>query len=295
MGDWVHEILVTLHLKGKRFEVIPDLLMNRSLREASFEVFRLGHLMRSLEETMFGYVPGSDQSLLTRLAIDAGLRDERSLANAEYMRALSERLGRPIAGLGLDVLGGEHRARLAAVAHASGQVALATDLLGSTVQNEAAKNLSIDDYIRREANVISLVRETTAGRFSTLNLDEPHSFRFEPAKLSLTLHANAAHKGIGGIQYADIDLSKIRRFACRAQIMENANPIRFRVELRTLDQSQRWTGMHIVEGGADREWEIELPDAVRARCWAMIAVEMADITSASTNAFATWIDPRFTP
>ena len=107
------------------------------------------------------------------------------------------------------------------------------------------------------------------------------------------MHANSVDKGIAALIFPVIDLVKVDHFTCNIGVAEGANPLRFKVELTSANGSHRWSGDKIAVGGGETLWEIKYPANLRTKCKLLIGVEMADPETASTNAFARWINPRF--
>lgn len=294
MADWIHEVLVALHMSGKRFELVPDLVVEQSVREAHFESLDLVRFMRNLASTMFGYSAGSDQALLTQLAIDAGLQSERTLAKAEYLRHMSEKLGHRLSNVSMYDF--RHDRQLAAVAHANAQMELAVDLLAKPVMKEnSTKDANFGDFVRQEANAVVLTAAIAAKRFKGLNLDKDFLFRYDSSKQEIVLHANSADKGIVALIFPSEDLSKVTRFTSAVAVADASDPIRFRIQLLGADKSRQWSAEKIVNGGQEMVWNVELPANCRAVCRVLIGIEMADADSSSTGAFARWINPRFVP
>jgi hypothetical protein len=297
MEDWIHELLASLRVSGKQFELIPDLIVEQPVRESQFEVFRLGHFMRSLSHTMLGYAPGTDQALLAQLAIDTGLKIERARGNAKYLQAISEEIGHQVVELDPGASSDEQARQLAMIALGRGQIELAVDLASSVAVQDKSKLVGADpigDYVNSSVKDVSLFEIVAANGHKTLNLDEDYSFRSNPAKHEFELHVNAPHKGLAGLVFASLDLSYVDHFTCLASIpLAGANPIRFRVELISADRSNRWSAEMILVAGDERTWEFEVPAKLRAPCRAILGVELADPGDSSEHGFARLTDPRF--
>jgi glycosyltransferase involved in cell wall biosynthesis len=297
MEDWIHELLATLRLSGNHFELVPDLVVEQPVRESQFEVFRLGHFMRSLSHTMLGYAPGSDQALLARLAIDTGLENERARGNAKYLQAIGEQIGRPVYHLDNGARWDTQARQLATIALGRGQVELAVDLSTSVAIQDKSTLVGpeqIDKYVDLAVNDVSLFEIVAASGATTLNLEEEYSFRKNPNKRELELHVNAPHKGLAALVFASLNLSKVNCFSCSTAVpLAGANPIRFRIELTSGDRSNRWSAETVLNAGDERTWELEVPVKLRALCRAVIGVELVDPGDSSEYGFARLTDPRF--
>lgn len=297
MEDWIHELLGALKLSGKHFELIPDLVAEQPVRESQFEVFRLANFMRSLSQTMLGYAPGTDQALLARLAIDIGLNNERARGNVKYLRSISEQIGRQVEHWDSARPGDDQACQLAMIALGRGQVELAVDLSSSVAIQDKLKLIGADpinEYVNSSVNDVSLFEIVACNAHRTLNLDEEYSFRSTPAKHEIELHVNASHKGLAGLVFPSLDLSKISDFICLIAIpLAGANPIRFRIELICVDRSNRWSAETILGAGDEQIWELEVPAKMRVACRAVLGVELVDPGDSSENGFARLTDPRF--
>jgi hypothetical protein len=294
MEECVHETLLKLHLRGVRFELVPDRAIDRPVREATFEVFRRTQLMRSLNSTLLGYERGSESSLLAGLAIDVGLQQARTRDNKAYLRDVSERTGHAIDRLRLPATVEEHERQLAMVAHACGQSELAVDLCAAAaVRGDVAKGTSPSEYLTRALETISVLELISAGGYTRLNLDYDHSLKVLHAEREIKVHANATHQGLASLVFRNVDLSRTDHFSSSISVPEQANPIRFRLELVTTDKSQAWSSERIVRGGETALWDVEFPAHMRAPCDVLVGVEMAVRMDPSDAAFASWSNPRF--
>jgi glycosyltransferase involved in cell wall biosynthesis len=297
MEDWIHELLATLRPSGKNFELVPDLVAEQPVRESEFEVFRLGQFMRSLSDTMLGYRPGSDQALLSRLAIDTGLANERARGVAKYLRSISAEIGRRIVEVESGAPWESHARQLAMIALGRGQVELAVDLVSSVSLRDNAKLAGtnpIGEYIDSSVNDVSLFEIVAASGYIALNLDEDYSFRANPAKQEFELHVNPPHKGLGGLVFPSLDLSKVNYFSCLIAVpKQGANPIRFRIELASADRSHRWSAETVLTACDERVWEFEVPPKLHAACRAVLSIELTDPGDSPEHGFARLTNPRF--
>jgi glycosyltransferase involved in cell wall biosynthesis len=291
MGDWIHELLITMHLSSKSFELVPDLVVMKQIREPHYESLCSGHFMRSLAARMYGYAPGSDQALLAHLAVDMGLAYDQASANDRYLRSVSEKFGYHLNEANLSIWNAEHKNQLAMMAHANGQIELAIDLLAATI--DRSRDVSFAEFVRHEANAVVLVDAIAEKKFKTLNLDADHSFNFDEIGRQITLHANSDDKGMAALIFPSEYLGKVDHFVSSIAVDKAANPIRFRLQLLNMDQSYQWSAEKIVPGGEAMTWKIELPAQVRGECRIILGIEMAILDSSSIGAFGKWINPRF--
>ena len=147
MQDWIHEILVTLYFSGERFELVPDQVLETQVGESQFEVFSIAKFMRS-SGRLYGCTPGTDRSILARATIDRGLEQERASAHSKYVRDIAEGIGTEVAQMPLYTKWDAQARQLARIAHASGQIDLATDICADlAIQNESFKPLNLTEYL----------------------------------------------------------------------------------------------------------------------------------------------------
>ena len=292
--DCIHEIMVKLHLAGRRFEVVPDLAAENPVRETPFEVLRGGSFVRSLTPSLLGYCAGSDQSLLAGLAIDVALERTRARDYGDYLAELAARSGISINRLRELGTPEEQASQLAMVAHTCGQVDLAVDLcIAIAVRDNRFRGVPQADAIKLELGTISLTEAIAAGAYSRLNLDNDFSLEIRAAEREIKLHANAANQGLASLVFPSVDLARIDHFNCMIHTPEDAHPIRFRIELVSADKANVWSAETTVRGGDASLWQVECPVSVRGKCSVLLGVEMAVRQDASKGAFARWVDPRF--
>jgi glycosyltransferase involved in cell wall biosynthesis len=293
MEDWIHEIVLSLRSRGARFELVPDLTVEQAPRENPSEVFRAASFLRSQAQTSLGHARGTDQWLITRLAIDAGLERERARVAREYLSMVETRIGRASESAP-DMSANPNFEQLAMFAHACGQIELAVDLSARlAISKGATKFADIADFVRSAVDAQSLFEEFVADRHKTLNLDDDYSLRVHEESQRFEMHANPSNKGIAAIVFPSVDLSKVDHFVCELQVLQGAAPIRFRVELFSVTKSRLWSFEKILRGGEELVWESEVPSELRASCRVLLGVEMADREGPSAGAFARWTNPRF--
>ena len=296
MQTWIHEILVTLFARGKRFEVVPDLMIERSVEEPPCEVSSSADFMRSLATTLLGHAPGTDQWLASRLAIDAGLGHERSRASAEYRAYLAEKLGTEIMPVSA-YTNWQHRApQVAMVAHASGQIELAGQLAISTT-DAASKStaLGLKEYVKSAARAVKLIELLATHRYAAINLNHAWSYKLIEEDQELELHANSAGEGRAALAFSPMDLGDLIYFTCSMRLPgDGVQPLRVRVNLISLDRSRNWSAEKIMSAGEAGRWQFEVPINMRTTCTVVLAVEMADPRDSADHAYVRISEPQFT-
>jgi glycosyltransferase involved in cell wall biosynthesis len=294
MQDWIHDILVTLHSLGERFELVPDLVIEQPVREAPFEVFLLERLMRALPSTLYGYTPGSDQFAVARLAVDTSLERERFCAHSKYVRSIAERIGREVSQLPLYTPWEEQVRQLATIAHANGQIDLATDLCAElAIEGEPEKSLKLAEYVQSAAagEIVNLV-EALAEDNTTLNVGENSIWGLGGGR-NVVIHV-PPQGGFAGYALPKLNLSKITHFIAMVEVRDKtADAVRFRIELISQDKKNHWSAEKVLNGGEESLWELECPSDMRGKCSAQFGIENADRQRALKPAIGRWNNPRF--
>jgi len=295
MEDWIHEILVTAHIEGHRFELVPDQIMDRALDEVPFEAFRAEHFRRSLASKMYGYAPDTDQWAMTRLAIDTGLESEQSRVSAEYRSHLAMKLGIEVSPINADTSSEQHFRQLAMIAHANGQIELAADFASAlALPGKKSTLFTLKQHVRSAVKAVKLVDLISNKRYAAINLDHPWSLKIIENGTALELHANPAGEGRATLAFDSVDLSATRHFGCILKLpSEDARPVRIRIDLISRDQAEQWSAEKILRSGQASGWMFEIPESLRTSCSVLLAVEMADQRDSANNAFLWILDPRF--
>jgi hypothetical protein len=123
---------------------------------------------------------------------------------------------------------------------------------------------------------------------------EPELFRIGFESEEIEVHTNPANKGIAALIFPSIDLTKTNHFSCTIAVpMKQANPLRFRIELSSLDKKHQWSVERILHGGDTLQWEMAVPDIQRRKCKVLLGVELADADDSSEAGFARWLSPQF--
>ena len=295
MQNWIHEILVTLHIAGKRFELVPDQLVEQPSQEAPFEALRSGDFMRSLATKLHGYIRGTDQWWLTRLAIDAGLERERSRHNANYLKSVAATLATDIVPISAYAPREQSYPHLAQIAHATGQIDIAVDLLAALVMSEKGSDSSkITEHVKSSARAITLAELLGGKHHAPINLNHPWSFKVAKNGKEFELHPNSPGEGRAALSFAPIDLSRSTKFACTLRLpLRDACPVRVRVDVIPPDRTHYYTAEKTLQPGDISQWEFEIPAAVRTTCTVLFGLEMADPRDRAEHAFTMIADARF--
>lgn len=292
MQVWVHEMLVTLHMLNHRFELVPDLIAQKTVTETPHEAIGGVNFIRSIGDSF--YAPGTDQSLIARLGIDTGLQRERFRRNDEYRRNLGVRIGREVPAVNPYTPWGQHLSELAMVAHGTGQIDLAVDLATSQLAaNRGLANLKLTEYVNSSARSVKLMEWLSTNRHQAINLSHSWSFRPTSSK-EFELHANAANEGRAALAFPAVDLAKATSFRCSVTLLDRiVAPIRIRVDLIPIDRSQVFSADMIARAGENIAWDFDVPPRFRGACTVIIAVEMADQRDNPENAYVRIGDPHF--
>ena len=295
MEPWIHEILVTLHIAGKRFELVPDQLVEQSNQEQPFEALRSGHFMRSLATKLHGYAPGTDQWLLTRLAIDTGLERERARRNTDYLESMAAAFASDIVPISAHAPREQTYPHLAQIAHATGQIDLAVDLLAALLLPEKGSDSSkISRHLKVSATAVRLAEFVAGNQYVPVNLNHPWSFKITKQRREFELFPNSSGEGRAALSFDRIDLSRSTRFACALRLPnDGAHPVRVRVDVIPPDRTHHHTAEKILQSGDDCQWEFGMPAAVRTTCSILFGVEMADPRDSAEHAYTMIADARF--
>lgn len=295
MEDWIHEILVTLHISGKRFEVVPDLTMDKPVKEPQFEVFLLGDSMRQLAQDLYKYEPGTDQKLLTVLSIDDAIDKERSRGNAKYLSAIGEKINQSIPQLPASATWEQQGQQLAAIAFASGQIELAVDLCAEFIANEKLSRISSStEYLKFAVNAVNLTK-IDAKNYKILDLGDGSRIRVFSDAAQIEMRARSSAQNLTAIMFPRLDLSKITHFRGGIAVPEQAtDPVRFFVELASEDRAHRWSANKELQKGEALDWEFELPPLIHGKYTALLGVDLPPlINDALTEVTVLWTAPQF--
>jgi glycosyltransferase involved in cell wall biosynthesis len=296
MQTWIHEILVTLFTHGRRFEVVPDLTIERSLGETPSEVPCSSDFVRSLASTLYGYAPGTDQWLVARLIIDAGLVHERSRAKAKYRTYLAEKFGTEIMPVNGYTSWRNRAPEVAMIAHASGQIELASDLLVSVaVPARKSTTLDLRTHVKSAALAVKLMELLSTNQYAGINLNHEWSFKLAEGGKELELHANPVGEGRTALVFSSVDLSELNYFTCLMRSPgEGVQPLRVRIDVISQDRRHHCSAEKALSAGEVSRWGFELAANVRTTCTVVLAVEMVDQRDIIVNAYVRISDPVFT-
>jgi glycosyltransferase involved in cell wall biosynthesis len=296
MENWIHEILVTLHIAGKRFELVPDQLVEQPNQEVPFEAMRSADFMRSLATKLHGYAPGTDQWLLSRVAIDMGLEQERTRRNAGYLKSVAATFAADIAPVSAYASREQSYPYLAQIAHAAGQIDIAVGLLAALVLPEKGSDGSkIGRHVEFSARAVRLADFLGGTQCVRLNLNHPWSFKIVKEGKEFELHANSAGEGRAALSFTSIDLSHATRFACALRLPSHeAHPVHVRVDVIPPDRTtDYYAAEKILQPGDDCQWAFEIPEAVRTTCTVLFSVDLVDPRDLAEHAYTMIADARF--
>lgn len=291
MRDWIHEMLVSLHHSGERFELIPDMVLGASVRETDFEAFLPETFMRAAAAQAPG---GEGGAILARMAIDGGLAAGRGQAQARALQQASERMAFDVHKLPHGSSWEDQVRQLASVAHASGQTGLAVDLSASLGFQRSRRLPTIDAYLEAAAagEMIDLV-EALAERYQASDLEAVKLLGAFDAR-RIDMHATSAQKGATWLRRTGIDLSNVTRFSAIIDAREsNAAAVRFRVEISAGDNLEYWSVEKTLAGKTDAVWAFTMPARLRGVCTIRFGVEIATATDKGEYVIARWINPHF--
>lgn len=290
VSDLVHEIAITLYRAGHRFELTPDLHVLGEEAELRFEVYRLGKFLRTLPEKILGYAPGSDNYIMAKLGIDAGLEYQRDASDAVYLKQISDRVGFPVDRLKRYAAWEDQSRQFAAISHANGQADLAADLLATAIVKSPGPKPPIASYIASrvaETNVLDALRTKGAEIFNAPDVD---GLAAENNSINLPLNRG----GMSGFLFRTLDLTHVTHFSSSIKLSEDAPTfVRARIELVSLDREHRWSSEKWLTAGEAALWELGIPDELRGVCSAVIGAELTDWAHPVDPGAVSWTSPRF--
>jgi glycosyltransferase involved in cell wall biosynthesis len=293
MEDLVHAMLVDLHRSGHNFELVPDIL-HVPLREIPLETQQAGNFLRSLAADLYGHARGTDQWLLSRLAIDSGLKHKRILAGREYLAYLSAKTGVKVSPVTYDTTWEQQSRELSMLAQASGQIELSVDLVSRlTFPERKPTTLNAVDRLTHAANTVTLNESLWESTCVKINLDHEWSLKTFDGDRIVQVHANRGNEGRAALMFTSVDLSRVTHFTCRLLTSQNGNPIRVRADLVSLDRTQSSSSDRVLTAKEDVTWEFEVPEKLRTECKVSLSVEMADPSDDINDGYVHFVEPRF--
>jgi hypothetical protein len=181
------------------------------------------------------------------------------------------------------------------IAHAGGQIELALDLATSVAPpGGIPPESNLAEWVKNAAKTVRLCEMLAKAQYQTNNLNDDWSLKVLDVEREIELHANPASNGRAALEFSSVDLSDLDTFTCPIRVpFETSNPIRFRVDLISLDQSNRFSAEIVARTASAAEWTFEVPMHLRTECKVVLGVEMADHGDSSLDAFTRWSDPRF--
>jgi glycosyltransferase involved in cell wall biosynthesis len=298
MQDFIHDLVVRLAEHGHRFEVLPDPVLDYTLDEQPSPLFRLGRTARSLVSLHVGQAPGSEQTLLARLAVETTIGAEKRRAAEQCLSYLSEKLGRRLGDAGLWATDEDTLRTLVAMAQAAGQTELAHELaMEGLLPREELTNSprALAAAVRRSRTEIQLFDLVAAGDFTGCNLSHEWSFKVLADLREIELHPNSSLEGRAGVMFSDLDLTDVGvlRGAIRLAY-PHCRPVRFRVDIMSVDGSHYFGLDRVVRPSETLQLEEQLPSEVLTRCNLNIFTEMANPSDQAEGASARWADLRLT-
>ena len=238
-----------------------------------------------------GYAPGSEAAILSRLAIDFALKDERTAEARELLAAAAPTLAE--AQWRTPSSNESEINRLARLASAVGQIDLATELVANEVYAADFGDLSLESRLEMASRTVSVTDLVANGAFRQINLEKDWSFNPFPKENGFDLHANPANEGRAAIEFDELDLSEVDAFVVDLRLPQDANPVRARIELIPGNAWERTSWEVSLLGGETKSIHFVLPDAVRGKCVLALSVEMVNQLDATLSAHVRWTGPRF--
>jgi glycosyltransferase involved in cell wall biosynthesis len=291
MEEWIHKILVTFYKHGRRFELVPDLLLPPH-SQRPFEAPRSDHFMRELASGIYGHKAASDQWLITRLAIDTGLKRERTQTSTDYCKYVAGELGLEI--LPYVSSSGGQWSQLAKIAHACGRIELSLDLTANlAIPGKDLSALNVRERVRHGVKTIRLWDIIRAGRHLAINLTHDWSFIRRDENREIQLHANRFEEGRATLAFAAIDLSGVSAFTCRMCSGKTTAPIRVRIDLIPPKQNDCCSFETMLAESEARNWNFQIPREARTLCKVICSIETTDPGANTDNAYVQMFDPRF--
>jgi glycosyltransferase involved in cell wall biosynthesis len=286
------EVAAVLSDLGFGSRLIPDILVKSRLSERGSEVFDLGNYLRSRSRAKFEQMPGSDGSLLSRLAIDTSLRDARIAAHRQCLAEVAGVLGR--AGY-REALGVGSVEELVKLATATGHPEAAAELLVGNLTKDLVEPGDIRSFVRARASEIRLIdRATTGTGVRYINLTKPWSLKIVQHERRLELHPNLPEEGRAGIEFASIDLATRDQFRCEIGMPSMAaKAIRFRVDIIADRGKASYREEKVLEPGVEIDWRFPIPVELRKSARVLFTVESADPAEEPGESLTLWTDPLF--
>jgi glycosyltransferase involved in cell wall biosynthesis len=289
----IHAMLIKLHRSGHNFELVPDLL-HRALGEIPVTNHESPDFLRSLATDLYGHAAGSDQWLLSRLAIDSGLQHDRFRTSDEYRNYLSAKTGIKLSPVNANTTWEQQSRELAMLAQTSGQIELSTDLVSRLVfPRIPLQTLGATERISTAAEIVSLMDLISSAACVKINLVHDWSLQWDEGNRSIRLHANCAREGRAALLFKSVDLSKVTLFTCNLTSPKGANPVRTRLDIGSLDRTQAYSADKILNADEDATWEVAVPEKLRTECKVTLSVEMADPSDDTEHGYVSIEDPCF--
>jgi glycosyltransferase involved in cell wall biosynthesis len=296
--EWVHEVVVRLVEQRERFEVLPDPVLNNTLAEEPSPVSWHERTARSLVGSQLDYVPGSEQALLARLAIETNLGAAKKRTAADRLAHLSATLGRRLDDLAFYASDEQTARTLASMAKASGQVELAHELMTAQLlsrRDGVQEPRPLASFVRRRATEIRLFDLAAEGAFTAINLTHEWSFKTIGADREIEIHPNTYFEGRATVTFRDMDLTEVSILKGAVRLASGfSRPVRFRVDIASADGTSHFGLERVIRANETTQLEEELPAKLLTRCDISLSTEMASPLDQTEGAWARWVDLRLT-
>jgi hypothetical protein len=294
MQDWVHEIVVRLDGQGRSVELLPDCGLDGVLGDQPFTMFDSGRIARSILKSDLEYAPGSEPTLLARLAIETMTGHEMGRAAADCLSYLSDKLGQKLENASLYSTEESATRTFAAMARASGQTELAHELVVESLLPRFEKSRirrPLASYVRRSATEIRLFDLAAAGAFAAFNLSHDWSYKIFADLREIELHPNTAREGRAGMMFSDLDLTDLGALRGGVRLASPfSRPVRFRIDIVAVDGSSHYGLDRVVRANESLQLEERLPLEILTRCNISLFTEMANPNDQAQDAWARWTD-----
>jgi hypothetical protein len=296
VDEWLHEVLMLLRSFGERFELIPDMPLDMAAPDRPFEVRRLGNVMRALIGSELGFAPGTEQALLSRLAVEGVVDPARFGPGNPEFEVLARSVGGSASGWSMDDRETDHVRVLASIALKAGQPELAAELLAASIlppgYDEMDQNL-IADHFELAACEILLFDRLSSGGYTRVNLDHDWSLKIDESRRALELHANPANEGRASVEIPDVALDHVDTFTATVSLPDDASPVRCRIDIAAVDRSDQIDASVVISGGETAELRAPIPPALRRACNVFLSTEMASQLDQVEGALTRWHEPSF--
>lgn len=296
---YIHEILLELAAKGHSFELMPDCFLTPAAIAPSRETFELPRItMKHLQKTR-GMASGTEAALLSRLSVEIFANDAAHRSAKDLLTDLTNRMGDEI--LAPQNFRPQERAfsTYSKIAHAAGRPDLALSLMGSSLTADVPLLRGSESTPARialnRARTVDLLGLVAAGKYTSMNMGHPWSFRSDMQAQMLEIHPNGSHEGVATLVFNGLSLPSPALFVAEIELPETAkSPIVFEFDLQTVDAEvfhQDWT----LHPGERTTVELALPAIASRACDVMLSTRLMRRRDTAEGAHAKWYGPTFLP